>query len=221
LKESLPPERRRKFEWRRANPLGALKALSRYPALTLLFAMLVLGQLAHDSLPSTWSYYTMLKFGWGPGDVGLSLVAIGILTALSFAVLPRVLVPRIGQAKCVYLGLACGALAYAGYAISTQVWMFYAWMIVFTFGGVANPAMSAILSEQVGPDQQGELQGVIASITSLTSVGAPLLMTSLLAWFSGPHAPVYFPGAAFMAAALCELGGLALFFLARRRARLS
>jgi len=221
LKESLPPERRRKFEWRRANPLGALKALSHYPALGLLFAMLVLGQLAHDSLPTTWSYYTMIKFGWGPGDVALSLVAIGILTAISFAVLPRVLVPRIGQAKCVYLGLACGALAYAGYAISTQVWMFYAWMIVFTFGGVANPAMSAILSEQVGPDQQGELQGVIASITSLTSVGAPLLMTSLLAWFSGPHAPVYFPGAAFMAAALCEVGGLALFFLARRRARLS
>jgi len=217
LKESLPPERRRKFEWRRANPLGALKALSRYPALALLFAMLVLGQLAHDSLPSTWSYYTMIKFGWGPGDVALSLVAIGILTALSFAVLPRVLVPRIGQAKTVYLGLACGALAYAGYAISTQVWMFYAWMIVFTFGGVANPAMSAILSEQVGPDQQGELQGVIASITSLTSVGAPLLMTSLLAWFSGPHAPVYFPGAAFMTAALCELGGLMLFALARAR----
>jgi DHA1 family tetracycline resistance protein-like MFS transporter len=221
LKESLPHERRRKFEWRRANPLGALKALSRYPTLTLLFAMLVLGQLAHDSLPTTWSYYTMLKFGWGPGDVGLSLVAIGVLTALSFAILPRVLVPRIGQANCVYLGLACGALAYAGYAISTQVWMFYAWMIVFAFGGVANPAMTAILSEQVGPDQQGELQGVIASITSLTSVGAPLLMTSLLAWFSGPQAPVYFPGAAFMAAALCEVGGLALFFLARRRARLS
>jgi len=221
LKESLAPEHRRKFEWRRANPLGGLKALARYPALTLLFAMLVLGQLARDSLPSTWSYYTMLKFGWGPGDVGLSLVAIGILTALSFAVLPRVLVPRIGQANCVYLGLACGALAYAGYAIATQVWMFYGWMIVFTFGGVANPAMTAILSEQVPADQQGELQGVIASITSLTSIGAPLLMTSLLAWFSGPHAPVYFPGAAFMAASLCEVGGLALFFLARRRARLS
>ncbi len=221
LKESLPPERRRKFEWRRANPLGGLKALSHYPALTLLFGMLVLGQLAHDSLPTTWSYYTMLKFGWGPGDVGLSLVAIGILTAISFAVLPRVLVPRIGQAKSVYLGLFCGALAYAGYAISTQVWMFYAWMIVFTLGGVANPAMTAILTEQVGPDQQGELQGVIASITSLTSIGAPLLMTSLLAWFSGPHAPVYFPGAAFLAASLCEVGGLALFFLARRRARFS
>jgi DHA1 family tetracycline resistance protein-like MFS transporter len=221
LKESLPPERRRKFEWRRANPLGGLKALSHYPGLTLLFGMLVLGQLAHDSLPTTWSYYTMLKFGWGPGDVGLSLVAIGILTALSFAVLPRVLVPRIGQAKSVYLGLFCGALAYAGYAISTQVWMFYAWMIVFTFGGVAGPAMTAILTEQVGPDQQGELQGVIASITSLTSIGAPLMMTSLLAWFSGPHAPVYFPGAAFLAASLCEVGGLALFFLARRRARLS
>jgi MFS transporter, DHA1 family, tetracycline resistance protein len=221
LKESLPPERRRKFEWRRANPLGGLKALSRYPALTLLFGMLVLGQLAHDSLPTTWSYYTMLKFGWGPGDVGLSLVAIGILTAISFAVLPRVLTPRIGQARSVYLGLTCGALAYAGYAISSQPWMFYAWMIVFTFGGVANPAMTAILTEQVPADQQGELQGVIASITSLTSIGAPLMMTSLLAWFSGAAAPVYFPGAAFLAAAFCEVGGLALFFLARRRAQLS
>jgi hypothetical protein len=159
LKESLPPERRRKFEWRRANPLGGLKALSHYPALTLLFGMLVLGQLAHDSLPTTWSYYTMLKFGWGPGDVGLSLVAIGILTAISFAVLPRVLTPRIGQAKSVYLGLFCGALAYAGYAISSQPWMFYAWMIVFTFGGVANPAMTAILTEQVPADQQGEVAG--------------------------------------------------------------
>jgi DHA1 family tetracycline resistance protein-like MFS transporter len=221
LKESLPQDRRRKFEWRRANPLGGLKALSHYPGLTLLFGVLVLGQLAHDSLPTTWSYYTMLKFGWGPGDIGLSLVAIGILTAISFAVLPRFLVPRIGQAKSVYLGLFCGALAYAGYAISSQVWMFYAWMIVFTFGGVANPAMTAILTEQVGPDQQGELQGVIASITSLTSIGAPLLMTSLFAWFSGPHAPVYFPGAAFLAASLCEAGGFALFFLARRRAALS
>jgi DHA1 family tetracycline resistance protein-like MFS transporter len=217
LKESLPLERRRTFDWRRANPLGALKALSHYPALTLLFGVLVLGQLAHDSLPSTWTYYTMLKFHWGPGDVALSLVAVGVLMALSFGVLPRFLVPRIGQAKAVYLGTFCGALAYAGYAISNQVWMFYAWMIVFTFGGVANPAMTAILSEQVGADQQGELQGLVASITSLTSIGAPLLMTSLLAWFSGPHAPVYFPGAAFMAASLCELGGLMLFALARAR----
>jgi len=219
LKESLPLERRRKFEWWRANPFGALKALVRYRTLALLFLVLVMAQLAHDSLPSTWTYYTMLKFHWGPGDVALSLVAIGALTTLSFAVLPRLLVPRLGETKTVTLGLVCGVLSYTGYAFASQTWIFYAWMIVFTFGGVAGPSLSAILSKDVPADEQGELQGVVASITSLTSVAAPLLMTSLLAWFSGPHAPVYFPGAAFLAAALCELGGLMLFALAMRPAR--
>jgi DHA1 family tetracycline resistance protein-like MFS transporter len=125
----------------------------------------------------------------------------------------------LGETRTVILGFLCGALSYAGYAFATQVWVFYAWMIVFTFGGVAGPSLTAILSKDVPADEQGELQGVVASITSLTSVGAPLLMTSLLAWFSGPHAPVYFPGAAFLAAALCELGGLVLFALAMRPAR--
>ena len=89
LKESLPVSRRRAFEWWRANPLGSLMALRRYPALTMLFAVLVMVQLAHDALPSTWTYYTMLKFGWGPADVAWSLVAVGFLMALSFGLLPR------------------------------------------------------------------------------------------------------------------------------------
>jgi len=215
LNESLPAERRRKFEWWRANPFGALKALVRYRTLGLLFAVLVLAQLAHDSLPSTWTYYTMLKFHWGPGDVALSLVAIGVLTTLSFAILPRLLVPRLGETRTVTLGFLCGTLSYAGYAFATQAWIFYAWMIVFTFGGVAGPTLTAILSKDVPADEQGELQGVVASITSLTSIASPLVMTHLFAWFTSGHAPVYFPGASFFAAALCELGALLLFVLAR------
>ena len=221
LKESLPPERRRKFEWWRANPLGALKALSRFPALTGLFAVLALAQFAHDSLPSTWTYYTMLKFGWGPGDVAWSLVAVGALTTISFGVLPRLLVPRIGEKRTVYLGLACGAISYAGYAFAGQVWVFYSWMLVFTLGGVANPALNAIMSRDVPADEQGELQGTSSSITSLTSVAALLAMPNLFGWFTGPHAPVSFPGAAFLAAGLCELGALTIFAItARARQRL-
>ena len=105
LHESLPAERRRRFELWRANPLGSLKALAHFPQLAALLAVLVLVQLAHDSLPSTWTYYTMLKFGWGPGDVAWSLVAVGALTAFSFAVLPRLVVPRIGERGAVYMGL--------------------------------------------------------------------------------------------------------------------
>jgi DHA1 family tetracycline resistance protein-like MFS transporter len=218
LKESLPPERRRRFEWWRANPLGSLIALRRYPDLIGLFAVLVLVQLAHDSLPSTWTYYTMLKFHWGPADVAWSLVAVGILTAISFAVLPRLLVPKLGETRAVWLGLACGALAYAGYALAPTPLALYAWMIVFAFGGIGRPALTAILSHKVPADEQGELQGAMASITSLTSVGSPLAMTQLFAWFTSSAAPVYFPGASFLAAAIFELGALALFALTRPQA---
>jgi DHA1 family tetracycline resistance protein-like MFS transporter len=218
LKDSLAPEHRRKFEWRRANPLGSLKALARFPKLLLLIAVLVLGQFAHDCLPSTWSYYTMLKFGWGPGEIAWSLVAIGVLMAFAFAVLPKLLVPRIGEANAVYFGLGCAALAYAVYAFAGNVWFFYAGMIPFTLGSVAGPTLNAIISHQVPADEQGELQGATSSVTSLTSVVAMWAMPTLFAWFTGPTAPVYFPGAAFFAAALCEAGGLALFILSRRRA---
>jgi DHA1 family tetracycline resistance protein-like MFS transporter len=218
LKESLPPARRRKFELWRASPLGALKALARFPALTGLFAVLALAQFAHDSLPSTWTYYTMLKFGWGPSEVAWSLVAIGALTTVSFGVLPRLVVPRIGENRTVCLGLLCAALSYAGYGLAGSVWALYAWMLVFTLGGVATPALSAIMSRKVPADEQGELQGVSASVTSLTSVAALLAMPNLFGWFTGPKAPVYFPGAPFLAACLCELAALAIFVAAARRA---
>jgi MFS transporter, DHA1 family, tetracycline resistance protein len=217
LKESLPVERRRRFEWRRANPLGALKALSHFPQLTILLAVLVLVQFAHDSLPSTWSYYTMLKFGWGPGDVAWSLVAIGALTAISFGVLPRLIVPRIGDRGAVFLGFVCGTISYLGYAFASKTWIFYAWMIPFTVGGVGGPALNAIMSHQVSATEQGELQGASSSITSLTSVFAMWAMPTLFAWFTGKDAPVHFPGASFFAAAICEIGALLLFALAMRR----
>jgi DHA1 family tetracycline resistance protein-like MFS transporter len=219
LKESLAPQHRRKFEWRRANPLGSLKALSRFPKLLLLIAVLVLAQFAHDCLPSTWSYYTMLKFGWGPGQIAWSLVAIGVLMAFSFAVLPRLLVPRLGEANTVYFGIACSVAAYAGYAFAGAGWIFYAWMIPFALGSVGGPTLNAIMSHQVPANEQGELQGATSSVTSLTSVVAMWAMPTLFAWFTGPTAPVYFPGAAFFAAALCEAGGLALFVLSRRALR--
>lgn len=218
LKESLGAEQRRRFEWRRANPLGALKALNHFPQLTTLLAVLVLVQFAHDSLPSTWSYYTMLKFGWGPGAVGWSLVAIGVLTVFSFGILPRLVVPRLGEPGAVYMGLAFGTVSYFGYALAMNSWAFYAWMIPFTLGGVGGPALNAIMSQGVPATEQGELQGASSSVTSLTSVVAMWAMPTLFAWFTGKGAPIYFPGASFFAAAICEIGALLLFVRAMRSA---
>ena len=217
LNESLPPERRRKFELWRANPIGSLKALGRFPMMFGLLGVGVLLQLAHDALPATWTYYTMLKFGWGPADVAISLMVVGALTAVSFGVLPRLVVPKIGETNAVYVGLFCAALGYAGYAFSGAPWILYAWMVMWSLGGLSGPALNAIMSARVPADEQGELMGARASLDSITSIVAPLLMTNLFAYFTSGHAFIYFAGASFLAAALCEFGALAIF--ARTKAR--
>ncbi len=217
LKESLPPARRRKFEVWRANPLGALKSLGRFPWMYGMLAVGVLLQVAHDALPATWTYYTMLKFGWGPGDVAWSLVAVGAFTAVSFGVLPRLIVPRIGEPRAVYLGFVCAALGYAGYAFAATPWMLYAWMVIWSLGGIGGPAYNSIMSSAVPANEQGELMGARASLDSITSIVAPLLMTGLFKYFTSGRAFVYFAGASFAAAALFELAGVGVFALARPR----
>lgn len=220
LRESLPRERRRKFELWRANPIGSLRALGRFPMMFGLIGVGVLLQLAHDALPATWTYYTMLKFGWSAGDVAISLMAVGALTAVSFGVLPRLVVPRIGETNAVYVGLLFAALGYAGYAFSAAPWMLYGWMAVWSFGGIGGPALNAIMSKQVPADEQGELMGTRASMDSITSVVAPLVMTNLFAFFTSAHAPIYFAGASFLAAALFELGALGIFARTKPQASL-
>ncbi|HEY0299835.1 MAG TPA: TCR/Tet family MFS transporter [Rhizomicrobium sp.] len=219
LKESLPPEGRRKFELWRANPVGSLIAIRRYPMIFGLIGVIVLTRLAHDANPATWTFYTMEKFGWGPGDVAWSLVAVGVLTTVSFGVLPRLVIPRIGETRAVYFGLFCAALGYAGYAFSSQPWMLYAWMPVWALAGVGGPALNSILSRQVPPNEQGELQGALASLGSATSVFAPLVMTGLFSYFTSRDAPVYFAGASFLAAGVFEFGALVVFVVVHGRLR--
>jgi len=210
LKESLAPDHRRKFELWRANPLGALIVLRRFPIVLPLCGVLILMRMAHDANPSVFTYYTMLKFRWTAAQVGYSMMGIGLVVAVSYIVLPR-LIPRIGEGRAVYVGLGGGALSFAAYAFATQGWMIYAAMLPFGLVAMAMPALNAIMSKEVGPKEQGELQGAITSLGSLTSVFAPLILGNLFAYFSGAAAPLYFPGAAFAAAALCLVLAAALF----------
>jgi len=211
LRESLSEKNRRKFEWWRANPLGALLALRRFPYVLGLCGVVVLMRLAHDANPATWTYYTMLKFHWTTAEVGYSLMAVGVVMTIVYAWLTRLVIPRIGEVRTVYVGLLAGALAFVGYAFAMQGWMLYPWIVVFALLGLVMPAMNAIMSKEVDPREQGELQGAIASVGSLTSIGAPVLMSYLFAYFTGPRAPVYFPGAAFLAASLCLLAACLAF----------
>ena len=218
LAESLPKTSRRKFEFWRANPLGSLVALRRYPFVLPLCGVMVLMRIAHDSNPAVWTYYTMLKFHWTTAEVGYSLMAIGAIVAVSYAWLPRFLIPKIGEVRAVYLGLAGGAASFAGYAFATTTQILYAWMLPFAVMCLAMPALNAIMSKEVGPTEQGELQGAIASVGSLTSVGAPLAMSYLFAYFTGSVAPVYFPGAAFLAAGVCLVMAAFVFAIVKPKA---
>ncbi len=218
LKETLTPERRRKFELWRANPLGALAALRRYPTLIGLVGVVILMRLAHDANPSIFTYYTMLKFHWSPRDVALALGAFGVLMAGVYGFLPRLVVPRIGETMAVVLGLSFEAIGFTGYALSTSGAIMFAWMAVWTLSGLAGPALSAIQSKAVPATEQGELQGALACVGSLTSIVAPSLLTNLFSFFTGPSAPVYFPGAAFLAAG--AFAALALLLFAAMQPRL-
>lgn len=202
LRESLAPENRRTFEPWRANPVGALAALRRFPGILTLCIVVVLMRLAHDSNPAVFSYYVMFKFHWTPQLVGYALMAVGALMAVVYGGLVRLVIPKIGETVAVYLGLLCGAMGFAGYAFATESWEMFAWMVPFALMGFVMPALNAIMSKMVGPTEQGELQGALACIGSLTSIAAPPLLTNLFAYFSSGRAPVYFPGAAFLAASV-------------------
>jgi DHA1 family tetracycline resistance protein-like MFS transporter len=215
LKESLPPEKRRKFELWRANPLGALLAIRRHPAVLGFVGIFVLMRLAHDANPVIWTYYVYLKFHWTPHDVGVSLAFLGLVMAAVFGFLTRILIPRLGEGRAAYIGLTSGAIGFAGYAFATQGWMMYPWMLVWSLMGLAMPAINGIISKQIPQNEQGEVQGALASVGGVTSIAAPILLTNVFAYFTGPGAPVYFPGAAFLAAGL--MLALAALLLSRMR----
>jgi MFS transporter, DHA1 family, tetracycline resistance protein len=221
LKETLPKENRRPFQLARANPVGTLVALSRFPFLIALFSVFVLVQLAHDSNPAVWTFYTMEKFHWTVPQVSYSLVAVGALGVLMSAVVTRYVVQWIGETGAVYLGLIVGGIGFAGIAFATQGWMIYAWMPFSMFMALAGPALNAIASHQVGPDEQGELQGALASLGSLSSLAAMPAMSYLFAWFTSTGAPIYFPGAPFLTAGILLVAAAAVFARTRPAPALS
>jgi len=216
LPESLPESARRPFEWKRANPLGTLIQLRKYPVVFGLCGAMFLWQLAHQVLPSSWSFYTMLKFRWSPAEVGWSLAFVGIIMAISQGLLTRRLIPRMGERRAVTGGCISAVIAYLGYAFATQGWMMYAFLLLWFMGAMVYPSMQALMSQQIPANAQGELQGGVASLYSLSSILGPPLMNELLGYFSGEAAPVYFPGAGFFCAALLTCVTLAICMRAAR-----
>jgi DHA1 family tetracycline resistance protein-like MFS transporter len=219
LPESLPPEKRRRFHLVEANPIGTFAFFRRYPAVIALVAVLVLANLGERLLEANWVLYTGYRYQWGPADVGLSLGFFGALYGFVQGVVVRLVVPRLGELRTLRLGLAVGAIGLFLFAAASRGWMIYAVLVPYVLAwGNAGPAMQALLTKAVGADEQGLLQGAIASVGTATGIIAPPIGASLFAWLISPAAPFQFPGVAFVLGGLLFLAALAVSQSGRFRA---
>ena len=217
LPESLAADKRRKFEWRRANPLGSLLHIRKYPGIGTLVGALILVYIAGHAVQSNWTFFTIAKFNWSEKVIGLSLGMFGVLIALVQGGLIRFVNPRLGNEKSVYTGLGLYTIGMLLFAFVSKDWLLFVFMIPYCLGGIAGPALQAIISGHVPPNEQGELQGALTSMMSATSIVGPLVMTNLFAYFIRPGAPVHFPGAPFMLGAVLMLGSTILAYTALKQ----
>lgn len=197
LPESLDKEHRRPFDWKRANPIGSLMHLKKYPAIRGLAISILLVYLAAHAVMSTWSYYGMYRFSWDERMVGISLGIVGLLVGLVQGLLIRVVNPRLGNERSVYIGLALYSLGMLLFGMATQTWMMFSFLIPYCLGGITQPAIQAIMSLHVARNEQGELQGGLTSLMSLAAIIGPLLMNNLFFYFTHASAPVQLPGAPY------------------------
>lgn len=212
LPESLGVADRRPFDWRRANAVGSLLHLrAQSPVVLALAAATFLVVFAGMALQSTWTFYVIQRFGWTPAEVGYSLAAVGVSAAVMQGGLLRFAVPKYGERRLIVVGGVSAVAAYLIYAVADQGWMLYAGIAVGALSGFIYPSLQALMSAQVGRNEQGELQGAVASLFSLANILGPAIMTQLFAWSSAPGAAVHIPGAPFLLAALCVGGALAIF----------
>lgn len=205
LPESLKPENRRKFEWSRANPVSSLLNLKRYPVIIGLVTSLIMVYISAHAVQSNWAYYTMEKFKWTPRIVGFSLAVVGLVFAVVQGGLIRMIIPKLGNERSVYVGLGLNASGLLLFALATKTWMMFAFTVVYCLGGIAGPALQGIISTQVPANEQGELQGALTSLMSVTSIVGPPLMTSTFSYFTNSATPYYLPGAPMLLGAVLTI----------------
>lgn len=202
LPESLAKEHRRPFNWKRSNPLGTLIQLKKYPAVIGLALSLFIVYFAGHAVQSVWTFYTMEKFKWDEDLVGYSLGFIGLMVALVQGGLIRLVIPKLGQERSIWIGLVLYAVGMLLFGLANKSWMMFAYMIPYSLGGIAGPALQGVMTNEVAPNEQGELQGGLTSLMSLSSIFGPWFMTYIFYYFTNKQAPAYLPEAPYYVAAI-------------------
>ncbi len=216
LPESLKAEHKRQLSAKMFNPLLSLLKVLKNPhiaAFVWVYALIFLSGQVH---PVNWTLYTQAKWGWTAVQVGFSLAAVGVSNGFVQALLPRYVIPKFGEMKSFILGMMLCTVGYAAFGLVPEAWMVYPVIIFFALSGIAQPALQSIISRKVDPSEQGELQGSLISIGSLTCIVAPFIFSRIFMRFSIKADPNYFPGAAYIAASLFSLVALGLGLMAVR-----
>ncbi|OWK32549.1 MFS transporter [Sphingomonas mucosissima] len=219
MPETLPPDRRRPFDWRRANAVGAFAPLFQVGGAGVLLGGALVWQIAHMVYPSTWTFFAHLALGWDQKAVGWSLAASGLSMMFAQIVLIRPAIKRFGEARTALIGLASGALVFAGYVFAREPWQVYTLIAFGALTGLVFPSINALLSSRVDRSNQGALQGGMSSLASVAAIVGPLAMTQSLAFGADRgHA-----GGAFLLASLlcCLTFAIFLFGVVRRSGKLA
>ncbi len=211
LKETVTDAIRRPFSLKRANPFGAFKALSKLPMIGTLLGVYFFYSIAHTVYPAIWSYFGKERFDWDPATIGLSLGLFGIMMAVVQGFLIRPAIKYLGERGTIIYGLFFDILAFGFLSIVTSGTVALLFVPLAALAGIVSPALQGLMSQAVGDDQQGELQGALTSLSALAMIISPMLMTSTFAAFTSETAPFYMPGAPFLLALILTLMAIALF----------
>lgn len=217
LPESLPKEKRRPIDLKKMLPGRSLMNLGNYKAFGGLLLAFFLANMAGQAMPSVWTFFTIERFGWSELDIGASLAAVGVMVAIVQAGLLGWAVNKFGSRNVVKGGFLLWSTGMFLFAMASESWMMYAFLIPYALGGVAGPTIQSLLSNNVSATEQGKLQGALTSMISITAIFGPLLHTGLFDYFSGEGAPVYFPGAPFAAGAVFLIIGSILAIISMNR----
>ncbi len=215
--ESLPMENRRPFNLKKMIPGVSLVSLKRYKGVLLLISAFFLANLAGQALPSTWSYFAIERFDWNPKQIGLSLVAVGLMVAIVQGFLVGKAVTLFGKRKVVTFGFLLWTLGMFLFSVASEPWMLYAFLIPYALGGVAGPTVQGIISNQVSEKEQGNLQGSITALVSVTAILGQLIFSPVFYYFVRPGTTLYFPGAAYGLAGVFLLTAFVLAKIAMDR----
>ena len=210
LPESLPTDLRRHVTLAQANPVASLRLLVRTPLLTAMAAAFLLTNVANHALYSTWVFSTTTRFGWSSVTTGIVFAVMGLAFAVAQGLAVGPTVKRLGERRSILLGLTVSAAAFAAYAVAPEGWMIYVVIAISAFGAVDEPATQSLLSQAVGADEQGALQGALASLMGLAAVLGPLVGSTAFGYFVSDAAPVYLPGAPFAIGVVLILAALVL-----------